>query len=59
MGKKTFGIFNVYPDFRWFTLDGYDTGWDSSIKAFQAKKYNGWEELFALVIDEIKNEISK
>ncbi|MCR5261794.1 MAG: hypothetical protein K6C94_08155 [Candidatus Gastranaerophilales bacterium] len=54
MGLKTFGIFNYYSDFRWFTLKGNDTGWYDSIKVYRVKKYNAWNELFDMVINDVQ-----
>ena len=53
LGVKTFGLFNKYPEFRWFTM-GDDVGW-YTIKPFQCREYNKWEEPVAEVIKQIKS----
>lgn len=53
LGIKTFGLFNKYPESRWFKLQE-DVGW-YNIKPFQCKKFNYWEP----VVEEIRQEISK
>ena len=54
MSLKTFGIFNYYTDFRWFTLKGNDTGWYNSIKVYKNKKYDAWEETFDTVLEDVR-----
>lgn len=46
MGKKTFGIFNKYPNFRWFNLKGEDVIWYKSVKPFQTTVENDWSSVF-------------
>ena len=54
---KTYGLFNEYPEFRWFDLPN-SVSW-YKIKPFQCKKHNEWHEVMDRVIDEIKSEFSK
>ncbi|MCR5260915.1 MAG: hypothetical protein K6C94_03680 [Candidatus Gastranaerophilales bacterium] len=54
MGLKTFGLFNFYTDYRWFTLKGNNTGWYNSVTAYKAKRFDDWEELFDRVLDDVR-----
>ena len=53
LGLKTFGLFNMEYEYRWFDLPN-STGWYNSVKPFVAKKSNGWEEVIERVCKEIK-----
>lgn len=53
LGVKTFGLFNVFPESRWYKTDGEDIGWYKSVEPFRAKNYNEWQP----VIKEIKTRI--
>lgn len=55
LGVKTYGMFNVYTESRWYKTDGEDIGWYKSVKPFKAKTFNDWEG----VVKEIKEEIIK
>lgn len=59
MGKKTFGIFNKINEFRWFKLDGEDTGWYKTVKPFQAKKQNDFKPVMEKICKEVVKEIQK
>ena len=59
LGKKTFGIFNYYPDYRWFTLNGNDSGWYNSIKVYQNKKYDDWENTFEKIYSDVEKLAKK
>ena len=43
LGKKTYGIFNKYPNFRWFDLNGSDVKWYKSVKPFVCTTENDWK----------------
>lgn len=53
MGKKTFGIFNRYPNYRWFNLSGNNVRWYDSVKPFQCSEENAWEDVMKSVESEI------
>ena len=53
LGKKTFGLFNTYPNFRWFSLDGDDVVWYKSVKPFQCRKENDWDS----IMEEVKQAV--
>lgn len=55
MGKKTFGLFNVFSECRWYKTEGENIGWYKSVKPLRAKNYNEWTPL----INTLKNEIKK
>ena len=55
MGKKTYGIFNWYYEYRWYDLTGEDVGWFTSVKPFINMKMNDWQGSITRIIDEIKN----
>ena len=54
MGKKTFGIFNWYYEFRWFDLTGEDVVWYKSVKPFVNTSMNDWQSSISRVVNEIK-----
>lgn len=58
LGVKTFGIFNKYPNYRWFDLSGNDVVWYKSVKPFQCVTENDWSEVMKRVISEVKSDIS-
>lgn len=45
MGKLTLGLFNKYPNYRWFDLSGGDTVWYKSVVPFVSKEENDWTEV--------------
>ena len=53
LGKKTFGIFNQFPEWRWFQLNGDNVGWYKSVKPFQAKVQNNFEPIINQICSEI------
>jgi len=59
LGKRTYGIFNKYPNYRWFDLSGDDVKWYSSVKPFQCDSENNWESAFNKVVEELKQEFLK
>lgn len=58
LGVKTFGIFNKYPNYRWFDLSGNDVVWYKSVKPFQCVTENDWTEVMKRVISVVKSDIS-
>ena len=45
LGIKTYGIFNVYPEGRWYKTEGKDVGWYKSVRPFKAKTFNDWNNV--------------
>ncbi len=58
LGVKTFGLFNYYPNFRWYKLEGEDVGWYKNVKPFQVEENNRWSIVFSKVYNEL-NEITQ
>ena len=58
LGVKTFGIFNKYPNYRWFDLSGNDVIWYKSVKPFQCVTENDWSEVMKRVITNVEAEVS-
>lgn len=58
LGVKTFGIFNKYPNYRWFDLSGNDVVWYKSVKPFQCVTENDWSEVMKKVITNVEVEVS-
>ena len=57
LGKKTFCLFNMIPEFRWFDLTGNDVKWYSFVKPYQCKKQSEWKPVIEKMIEDIKNMI--
>lgn len=49
LGVRTIGVFNKYPNYRWFDLSGEDVVWYKSVKPLQCRTENNWSELFEQV----------
>ena len=52
MNKETWGIFNIYPDWRWGAL--YEISPYKSLKYFKQKKFNKWDDVAEQIYDELK-----
>ena len=59
MGKKTFCLFNMIPEFRWFDLKGNDIKWYNSVKPYQCKKQSEWKPVIEKIVKDIKNYLKK
>lgn len=55
LGIKTFGLFNVFTESRWYKTTGADIGWYKTVRPFKAKTFNDWSG----VIKEIKQALKK
>ena len=53
LGVKTFGLFNKQTNYRWFKLDSENTGWYESVKPFQTKIKDDWNEVFQQIINNV------
>ncbi len=58
LGVKTFGIFNKYPNYRWFDLSGKNVIWYNSVRPFQCITENDWSEVMKRVITSVEVELS-
>lgn len=58
LGLRTYGLFNKYTESRWYKTQGDDIGWYKSVRPFQAKTHNDWDNLIkdvkSAIIDEFK-----
>lgn len=45
LGKKTYGLFNVYTESRWYKTEGNDIGWYKSVRPFRARTFNDWQNV--------------
>lgn len=59
IGKRTYAVFNKYPNYRWFDLSGENVRWYNSVKPFQCKEENDWESVFKEVEESLKGEFIK
>ena len=55
LGIKTYCLFNVFSESRWYKTEGNDVGWYKSVKPFRAKTFNDWDNLML----EVKNQLVK
>ena len=58
LGIKTFALFNVFTESRWFKTKGDDIGWYKSVKPFQVKSFNQWDQVIMDIKKEIINEFN-
>ncbi len=54
LGIKTYGLFNKHPNFRWFKLNGENTGWYDSVIPLQVDENNCWSDVFLKLIKILK-----
>lgn len=57
LGVNTLGLFNKYPNYRWFDLTGDDVVWYKSVKPLQCQVENNWTSLMKQVEDIVKTRI--
>lgn len=57
LGKNTFCLFNMIPEFRWFDLKGDDVKWYGSVKPYQCKKQSDWKPVIEKTVEDIKKMI--
>lgn len=56
LAVKTYGLFNIYPESRWYKTTGEDVGWYKSVKPFKVDTYNNWGDLMIRVQKQIKKD---
>ncbi|MCM1265516.1 MAG: hypothetical protein NC200_04880 [Candidatus Gastranaerophilales bacterium] len=56
LGKRTYGIFNKYPNYRWFDLTGDNVIWYNSVKPIQCDIENDWESAIKKTEETLKAE---
>ncbi len=54
LGVKTIGIFNKFTEYRWFDIKGEDVRWYKSIKPYQAKNMDEWDEIINQIITDLQ-----
>lgn len=56
MGKRTYGIFNKYPNYRWFDLSRENVVWYDSVKPFSCENENDWRSAISKAQVSLKEE---
>ena len=54
LGVKTIGIFNKFTEYRWFDIKGDDVRWYKSIKPYQAKNMDEWDDVINQIITDLQ-----
>lgn len=55
---KTYCLFNIYPESRWYKTNGDDIGWYKSVRPFQVDTFNNWEPLMEQIKAQIKQDFN-
>ncbi len=54
LGKKTFGLFNFYPEYRWYDIkEGHSTNWYQSVEVFQNQNQDEWSDTIKQVCEKL------
>ncbi len=54
LGKQTLGLFNLYPEYRWYDLKGgAATNWYGSIEVYQNKHQDMWDDTIKRVCERL------
>ena len=59
LGVKTIGLFNKYPNFRWYKLTGDNTGYYDTVKPLQAEQNDRWMPVISEVMNILKQQSDK
>lgn len=54
LGVKTYGLFNKYPNFRWYKLSGSDIGWYKSVIPLQVEENELWTPVISKILNILK-----
>lgn len=57
MGKLTLGIFNKYPNYRWFNLTGDNVIWYDSVIPFQCEEENNWNFVMEKIYNTVQSAV--
>lgn len=57
LGVETLGLFNKYPNYRWFNLSGNDVVWYKSVRPLQCNVENNWKDVLAHAESIVKEKI--
>ena len=55
LGKETWGIISLYPDWRWGEFNKFNPY--SNLKIFKQKKFNDWFDVKDSLLNELKIKI--
>ena len=54
LGKRSFGLFNRFVEYRWFDLENnHNTQWYNSVLVFKNKSQDNWDDSINNIIDKI------
>lgn len=59
LGKKTYGLFNLHNQFRWFDLSGENTIWLTSVKPFVNEEMCVWNKSIEKIVTSIKEQMKE
>ncbi len=59
LGIKTYALFNVITESRWYKTTGDDIGWYKSVKPFKAETFNDWDNLILKVKSQLEQDFVK
>ncbi len=57
LGKETWGILSLYPDWRWGKFDSINSY--STLKIFRQKKFDNWNDVESEIYSEVSTKIEK
>lgn len=57
LGVQTYGLFNRYPNFRWFKLTGENVGWYDNVKPLQTNEENQWFPIISECMNDLKTRV--
>lgn len=57
LGTETIGLFNKYPNFRWYKLSGNDVGYYKSVTPLQVEQENSWAKVISQTMNILKEKI--
>ena len=54
LDKQTLGLFNLYPDYRWYNLkEGSPSNWYQSVEVYQNTHQDMWEDTIKRVCEKL------
>ena len=57
LNKETWGILNLYPDWRWSKFEKFNPY--NSLKLFRQDKFNDWNDIINEIYDQLKTKLIK
>lgn len=58
LGGDAIALFNKEINYRWFKTTGENVGWYKSIKPLQAEFQDNWDNIFAILKEEVLNKLN-